>query len=484
MNRRITYASQLANSLFALQDQNEYMFDYSVILSAILGEITLLDGLACTPTMTPSLTVNVAPGSIFINEVIDATDFGTPPSVITADSRLIQKFAYTLDPTPFTFVPPTTPGDSRNDLIQVAFQEVDGVSTGLPFFGGTTDITVLTPTGTAVIPVANNSITTTVNVERLDNIVITVVPGTPAPTGTQVTPSPTGGATGAWVITTTEGTPTITSGDIAAYSSAPFIGEKLTAKAGIVEVQNNTYVSSADTGTANNYVLTFTPAITAYVKYQTFLFQATNANTGASTIIANGLSSKNIVRPDGTPLLAGDIPANGICSIFYDGSEFVLLNAFALNPQTLMPTGAMVDYAGSTAPTGFLLCDGSSQLVASYPTLFGVIGYDYGGSGANFNLPDPRGRSTVGAGSGPGLTPRVLAAIGGEELHVLTIAELASHNHTFSYIGSGGTPPSEGTNGNDFSRSNIIAAITNFTGGDTGHNTMHPFLVLNRIIKT
>ena len=42
----------------------------------------------------------------------------------------------------------------------------------------------------------------------------------------------------------------------------------------------------------------------------------------------------------------------------------------------------------TTAPKGWLLCDGSSKAVASYGGLHTVIGYDFGGSGANFNVPN------------------------------------------------------------------------------------------------
>jgi hypothetical protein len=51
--------------------------------------------------------------------------------------------------------------------------------------------------------------------------------------------------------------------------------------------------------------------------------------------------------------------------------------------------GAIAGLAqGTSLPTGWLLCDGASVLKATYPDLFDAIGYDYGGSGTNFNLPD------------------------------------------------------------------------------------------------
>lgn len=91
--------------------------------------------------------------------------------------------------------------------------------------------------------------------------------------------------------------------------------------------------------------------------------------------------------------------------------------------------GEVIDYAGSTPPAGWLNCDGQAYATAAYPNLFGVIGYTYGGSGAVFNVPDCRGRTTVGAGQGSGLTNRALTAKGGEESHTLSTAEMPSHSH-------------------------------------------------------
>lgn len=57
------------------------------------------------------------------------------------------------------------------------------------------------------------------------------------------------------------------------------------------------------------------------------------------------------------------------------------------------PVGTLLDYAGTTAPTGYLMCDGRSlSTTGTYAALFAVLGYAYGGSGASFNIPDFRGR--------------------------------------------------------------------------------------------
>jgi microcystin-dependent protein len=104
-----------------------------------------------------------------------------------------------------------------------------------------------------------------------------------------------------------------------------------------------------------------------------------------------------------------------------------------------LPSGTVLDFAGPSVPAGFLACDGTSYPTASYPTLFAAIGYYWGGSGANFNVPDLRSRTTIGSywnGSAwtapPGLTARVTGQTGGEETHALVIGEMAVHNHTIN----------------------------------------------------
>ena len=68
--------------------------------------------------------------------------------------------------------------------------------------------------------------------------------------------------------------------------------------------------------------------------------------------------------------------------------------------QALQPIGAMIDFAGANAPTGWLLCDGTLYTKTAYPRLFAVIGNLYGGDGVStFAVPDARARVTVGVGT-------------------------------------------------------------------------------------
>lgn len=68
----------------------------------------------------------------------------------------------------------------------------------------------------------------------------------------------------------------------------------------------------------------------------------------------------------------------------------------------VMPAGVILPFAGTAAPNGFLLCDGSEQLISAFPTLFAAIGTTYNGAAplqgvATFRLPDLRGRFALGA---------------------------------------------------------------------------------------
>jgi microcystin-dependent protein len=91
------------------------------------------------------------------------------------------------------------------------------------------------------------------------------------------------------------------------------------------------------------------------------------------------------------------------------------------------PAGVISQYAGTAAPTGYLLCQGQSVSTTTFAALFAAIGYNYGGSGGNFNLPNLQNRVPVGRGTG---TFASLNATGGAETHTLTTAQMPSHTHT------------------------------------------------------
>jgi microcystin-dependent protein len=145
-----------------------------------------------------------------------------------------------------------------------------------------------------------------------------------------------------------------------------------------------------------------------------------------------------------------------------------------------------------------MLADGSAVSRTIYSDLWTLLGTTFGaGDGSTtFNLPDLRSKMIVGQGQGASLSNRVLAALGGEENHQLTIGELAAHSHpindpqhahtfdmTFGASAAGGgvgylvTPGSRST-----AAAGTGITVAN-TGGGSAHNNMPPFLVLVYIIK-
>lgn len=82
----------------------------------------------------------------------------------------------------------------------------------------------------------------------------------------------------------------------------------------------NDYVP--DTGAVNAYVITPSPAISSYAAGDQFTFLVSNTNTGPSTINVSGLGLKAIVKNVSQPLTGGELEANAIVSVIYNGSVF------------------------------------------------------------------------------------------------------------------------------------------------------------------
>ncbi len=78
-------------------------------------------------------------------------------------------------------------------------------------------------------------------------------------------------------------------------------------------------------GSANTYTVTLSPAPTAYIDGMGIIVKINAVNTGASTLNVNGLGAKAIVDSKGNALTAGKLRLNGIYSLRFDGTNFVLL---------------------------------------------------------------------------------------------------------------------------------------------------------------
>lgn len=157
-----------------------------------------------------------------------------------------------------------------------------------------------------------------------------------------------------------------------------------------------------------------------------------------------------------------------------------------------VPPGVIYPYAGSAAPTGFLLCYGQAISRSTYSALFAILSTTYGvGDGSTtFNIPDLRGRIPLGADNMGGSSANRVTATeadnlgqsSGAETHTLVTAEMPAHTHTERYYtGAGATT---GISDNVSKDAITTGPATASTGGDGAHNNMQPYLTLNYIIKT
>ena len=83
---------------------------------------------------------------------------------------------------------------------------------------------------------------------------------------------------------------------------------------------------AAATGSANNYAVTLSPAPTAYVDGMAVAVKINVNNTGASTINVNGLGAKDIKKPNGNDVAAGNLKAGSIYTLRYNATtgNFIL----------------------------------------------------------------------------------------------------------------------------------------------------------------
>lgn len=203
-----------------------------------------------------------------------------------------------------------------------------------------------------------------------------------------------------------------------------------------------------------------------------------------------------IIRP--TTQYADNIAETLEVTLEDDGK--IKSNAPIDSPQATLdkvtPIGSVLDFAGTSAPTGWLLCYGQALNASSspqYQDLFDVIGNTFGGTNnTNFVIPDLRGRVVAGqddmGGSSanrltnPGSTTGgidgdVFGGTGGVETHVLTTAQLATHNHSVTAFTT--------TAGGSGAAVNTGSGSTNTgsAGSNAAHNNVQPTMILNKIIK-
>ena len=223
-----------------------------------------------------------------------------------------------------------------------------------------------------------------------------------------------------------------------------------------------------------------------------------------SSVAATTISTTGNATVGGTLGVTGDTTLDGAVTLGNASGDAVTLTgtmAGAYNQSGM--TGEMRMWGGSSAPTAWVLCDGSAISRTTYSVLFGIIGTAFGvGDGSStFNVPDMRGRMPVGVGTGVGgatedadggsvpaggsaLTARSLGEWTGSE--VISTAQTPAHTHTspahtHTTPGSttSATAPGQALGGEVHTH---VMSTAN-TGSGTAHTILSPIIAVNYIIK-
>ncbi len=226
------------------------------------------------------------------------------------------------------------------------------------------------------------------------------------------------------------------------------------------------------------------------------LLAAATATAGFNFGVRNSGTGVITIDPNSTELIDGatsiDLSAGESLILCSSGSAW-----FSVGKSAGTPSGILTPFAGTTAPSGWLICDGLAISRTTYASLFGVISTNYGvGDGSTtFNIPDLRGRVPLGkdnmggtavgrvTNAEVGIAATVLGATGGAQSVTLTAAQsgLPSHSHSYTAAGSYGGYPEGG--GSGAIPSGSTTGATGGTAASNSHSSVQPSIVTNYIIK-
>ncbi len=163
----------------------------------------------------------------------------------------------------------------------------------------------------------------------------------------------------------------------------------------------------------------------------------------------------------------------------------VVTGSVTATGMAMCPTGTILPFGGTSAPSGWLSCDGTAISRTTYSGLFAVLGTTWGvGNGTTtFNLPNLPRHTLVGVGgSGTATLSNTVGSTGGEETHTMTTGELVAHTHTYAQASSGAQFSTGGVNALTNSAGNPGQA-TSSTGSTTPFNVMQPSAVVMFIVN-
>ena len=344
-----------------------------------------------------------------------------------------------------------------------------------------------------------------------------------------------GDQAGTWGNTTNGTLGSILEQAIAGVSGGPYIGGTypvvnfptdaditLTANNGSVDQSRSAVlvITSSGSLTATRNVIAPASASKVYIiKNSTTGGQSIQIKYSTGTGVTIGNAQTMVVYGDGTNFyngetaltnltVNGDLGVTGTTSLTTGsisgvmtaptataGTNTTQLATTAFVTQNAVLTGSIQMWSTSTAPTGYLLCNGAGISTTTYAALFAVIGYSFGGSGGTFSLPNYIDRMPIGSGNlyGMGNTGGSADSIVVSHTHTATSTVTdPGHTHTgivASSLGSGGAPIVGPTIATETyinpANTGITVATSNSTTGVSGTNAnLPPYLGIQFIIKT
>lgn len=118
---------------------------------------------------------------------------------------------------------------------------------------------------------------------------------------------------------------------------------------------------AADSVGTDSYAITLSPAPTAYTTGMVIQFKAGTANTGAATLNVNSLGAKTIKKNYNTDLATGDIVANQLVQVCYDGTNFQLMS-----PSAAVAAGAGLVWLATKTASASASLDFTSYISSTY----------------------------------------------------------------------------------------------------------------------
>lgn len=215
MDRPIVYPGSIPLDTDLLGTNVNTMKAIGNLIGATLGTATVVDGLTCTQTTVPSMSVTVSPGSVTGYGTVDFSAYGS----LAADSSALVKMGVNMSATTLgPMTAPSTAGQSIVYLVQAAFSETDTTPVVLPYYNAASPSTPYS--GPSNSGSAQNT-------KRVQTVTLQLKAGAPATTGSQAAPAADTGFVALYQITIANGASSIVNANIATAPTAPFINYKL-----------------------------------------------------------------------------------------------------------------------------------------------------------------------------------------------------------------------------------------------------------------